>query len=77
MKLLLASLPWRRGPASLSRRLLLLLLTVGLAPLAVSQLVTLAAFLDQEHHHMVSVAEELAAEKVQEASAAIARLVRS
>ena len=69
MKLLLASLPWRRGPASLSRRLLLLLLTVGLAPLAVSQLVTLAAFLDQEHHHMVSVAEELAAEKVQEAQA--------
>ena len=67
MKLLLASLPWRRGPASLSRRLLLLLLAVGLTPLVLSQLVTLGAFLDQEHHHMVGVAEELAAEKVQEA----------
>lgn len=67
MNLLLASLPWRRGPASLSRRLLLLLLAVGLTPLVLSQLVTLGAFLDQEHHHMVGVAEELAAEKVQEA----------
>lgn len=61
------SWPQRWGPVSLGQRLVLLLLAAGLTPLVVSQLVTLRAFLDQEHHHMFSVAEELAGSKVQEA----------
>lgn len=59
--------PRRRAQVSLSQRLVLLLLAVGLTPLVVSQLVTLRAFLDQEGHHQFMVVEELAITKVQEA----------
>lgn len=57
----------RSSQVSLSQRLVLLLLTVGLTPLVVSQLVTLRAFLDQERHHLFSVVEQMASTKVDEA----------
>jgi PAS domain S-box-containing protein len=63
--------PQRRVQVSLSQRLVLLLLAVGLTPLVVSQLVTLHAFLDQEGHHQFMVVEELASAKVQEAQSLI------
>jgi two-component system, sensor histidine kinase and response regulator len=55
------------GQASLSQRLVLLLLAVGLTPLVLSQLVTLRAFLNQERHHLFSVVEQLASTKADEA----------
>ena len=59
----------RSSQVSLSQRLVLLLLAVGLTPLVVSQLVTLSAFLNQERHHLFSVVEQMANTKVDEAQA--------
>jgi len=73
-----AKLRWRelwpkpqRGAsqASLSQRLVVLLLAVGLTPLVLSQLVTLRAFLNQERHHLFSLLEQLATTKADEAQA--------
>jgi signal transduction histidine kinase len=73
-----AKLRWRQlwpkpqrgaSQASLSQRLVVLLLAVGLSPLVLSQLVTLRAFLNQERHHLFSVLEQLASTKADEAQA--------